>query len=735
MASNFNLPNEFYCPITFELMKDPVIGPDGQTYERYAIEEWLKTNNTSPLTKKAMHSTSLIPNYALRNAIEAFTKLGSFPTKREIAPPTSTSLDFSKDKINLSYNSKLLSNGNVLVNLSLNPPAYPTCANRKPTVFVAVIDVSGSMQSPVSVDNGDSKESHGFSRLDLVKHSFKTIINCMNDNDHFAIITFSDKAKLLLDLTKMTSVGKTSSSVVVDNMCVEGMTNIWDGLKLSLDLVKSINTKNTNVVISLLTDGVPNVNPPRGIMETLKKTITDNSLDVSISTFGFGYELDSKLLADIATVGNGIYGYIPDCTFVGTIFVNYMSNILSSMSIINKLDIKPEDGVTIVNENIYNKNIGPIQYGQKRDIILELKLSKNVSKLLDTVLTYDNDQVAELSITEKSNGSEHELMVQYNRYNFICSILKAIQLFNLNQRLSESIDCIQEFYKELAVSSVSNDGRMVALMKDIKSIDENEGQIGKSFSRQDWYDKWGKHYVPSVCKAHLFQQCLNFKDPSMQVFGGKLFSEIQETANDIFCSLPSPKPSCKTQSYLASTMNTVPTNMSYYYNSNSGCFDGNGIVQLADGCTKLVKELTKNDLVMSSDGKVSKIKCVVRTPVNKNIHLVSINNILITPWHPVKHNDNWIFPLDISKPQATYIDYVYNFVFENHYSMLVNGVECIGLGHEQQGPVLYHPYYGTQCVIQDLMQLDGWDNGFIELDGYTLERDNHGYVSKLLKNF
>lgn len=28
------IPNEFICPITQEIMKDPVIGTDGQTYEK-----------------------------------------------------------------------------------------------------------------------------------------------------------------------------------------------------------------------------------------------------------------------------------------------------------------------------------------------------------------------------------------------------------------------------------------------------------------------------------------------------------------------------------------------------------------------------------------------------------------------------------------------------------------------------------------------------------------------------
>jgi len=39
----------FLCPITHELMTDPVIDPDGNSYERSAIENWLKENSTSPI--------------------------------------------------------------------------------------------------------------------------------------------------------------------------------------------------------------------------------------------------------------------------------------------------------------------------------------------------------------------------------------------------------------------------------------------------------------------------------------------------------------------------------------------------------------------------------------------------------------------------------------------------------------------------------------------------------------
>ena len=39
------LPEELTCPLTFELMVDPVVTADGQTYKRWAIEEWLATRD------------------------------------------------------------------------------------------------------------------------------------------------------------------------------------------------------------------------------------------------------------------------------------------------------------------------------------------------------------------------------------------------------------------------------------------------------------------------------------------------------------------------------------------------------------------------------------------------------------------------------------------------------------------------------------------------------------------
>jgi len=62
-------PNSYLCPITCELMMDPVIASDGFSYERIAIERWFSSNRNSPLTLLRLDSIDLLSNHGLKGAI------------------------------------------------------------------------------------------------------------------------------------------------------------------------------------------------------------------------------------------------------------------------------------------------------------------------------------------------------------------------------------------------------------------------------------------------------------------------------------------------------------------------------------------------------------------------------------------------------------------------------------------------------------------------------------------
>ena len=62
-------PTDFICPITTEIMSDPVMAADGHAYERSAIERWLATKSTSPMTGEELGNTGLFPSHILRRMI------------------------------------------------------------------------------------------------------------------------------------------------------------------------------------------------------------------------------------------------------------------------------------------------------------------------------------------------------------------------------------------------------------------------------------------------------------------------------------------------------------------------------------------------------------------------------------------------------------------------------------------------------------------------------------------
>ncbi|XP_045798460.1 U-box domain-containing protein 15-like [Trifolium pratense] len=78
-STSLVIPHEFLCPITLEIMTDPVIVASGQTYERESIEKWFKSNHkTCPKTRQPLEHLQLAPNCALKNLIVEWCENNNF---------------------------------------------------------------------------------------------------------------------------------------------------------------------------------------------------------------------------------------------------------------------------------------------------------------------------------------------------------------------------------------------------------------------------------------------------------------------------------------------------------------------------------------------------------------------------------------------------------------------------------------------------------------------------------
>ncbi|KAF2284563.1 hypothetical protein GH714_027094 [Hevea brasiliensis] len=75
LRQTLSCPDEFKCPLSKELMRDPVILATGQTYDRPFIQKWLKSGNrTCPLTQQVLSHTFLTPNHLVREMISQWCK-------------------------------------------------------------------------------------------------------------------------------------------------------------------------------------------------------------------------------------------------------------------------------------------------------------------------------------------------------------------------------------------------------------------------------------------------------------------------------------------------------------------------------------------------------------------------------------------------------------------------------------------------------------------------------------
>jgi len=688
------IPDEFICPITLCIMKDPVIMPDGQTYEREAIANHLKASPLSPITRKPLNMKDATPNYALKNMIEKFLNGGKIPEKKE-----EMAQEINKDqktKIKL-FKAEVIDdpkdNKNVFVNISLESEKVKS---RKPLVLISMIDVSGSMSISSSQDMKGG-EDVGISRLGLVKHSLKTVASILSKDDRMSLITFDNEAELCLEPTNMNETGKNIIFDTIQEMDADGCTNIWDALRLGI--LEAQKYREYNTCLLLFTDGEPNINPPMGIIPTLRESMSSiKDVNFTISTFAFGYDVDSELMEEIAQIGNGIYGYCPDCTMVGTIFTNFMANILTTVEPIVRINVK--------NKYLQNKfEIGGLYSGISRH--LGFSLNKADFKNTEISLFFGSekkDTIKNINYTEKNSS----ILDQYYRNKLINLINNNLNEEEYDKKEKE----VKELYNE--INNIENKTEfMKNLLIDLIHEDPNHGQVEKAF-KKEYYDKWGLNYLLSFLRFHILEQCGNFKDQSLKQYGSNEFEEIRKKGNKIFVNLPPPENDCGGEDIDSDQFDDV------FYNACGGCFNGDAIVELKNG-KKKVKNLRKGDVL--SNGAI--VECLVENKINKKENVVNINNVYFSLYHPIELNGEWVFPCEHFKVTRKFIDCWYNLVLKNKHEVVLNGVKAITLGHKRTEGVLKHPYFGTDKVIKALMKYDTYKSGFISTSNLKVHRTNN----------
>jgi len=410
-------------------------------------------------------------------------------------------------------------------------------------------------------------------------YSVLTIIENLNEHDSLSIVQFESKSTVAFPHQKMTEANKTEAKRILNTFRASGGTNMWEGIKKGLEtLQSSVGISGQNATLLFLTDGEPSdSNHVKNIQDYKDK----NALNCTINTFGFGYSLNSVLLKDLAHEGNGTFAFIPDSSLVGTVFVNALTNILCAATVNATLSIEHQGDAKIecflgghkANNTSWGSTvqIGALQFGQTKDYVIKIS-GKIESPYLRATLKYRDPKYGQEVVVEADGidrlSDDPQTEIQILRSKFLDSCGQALVLTDLDQ----SRKVLNELIKEIECSTVAQDSFVVDLLQDLT------GQITEAFSKKEWFQKWGRHFLPSIIDAHKEQQCNNFKDFGVQHYGGELFKELRDKIDEVFITLPPPKPTQTKSSYsshsssssYSSPSYSAPQSMNVYYNQGGG---------------------------------------------------------------------------------------------------------------------------------------------------------------------
>ena len=737
------------CPITQDIMTDPVQGNDGQTYERSAIKHWLNEKGISPQTRAPMSVNDLKVNASIRFLCDKYHS-GSFGINPSSKKQSSVSIS------NIKIDHKVFKNNEnqIMLNFSINEESFPKDLEfgHLSQDIVLVIDRSGSMQSQVEAkDSTGSNIEAGFSIQDIVNHSAKTVAKTLDKNSRLAVIVFDNNVDILFNLIMMTEINKSTALAKIDTIKPRGQTNIWGAIETAIKILDDREDKSRNGAIIMLTDGQPNVSPARGEIETLKRVRKTKNFTTPIYTFGFGYNLKPELLYDMAKYANGGNGHIPDGNLIATVFCNFIGTILCTVALNVQLHIIEKKAITkdilmgdyamqkdeTTGELIYD--IGTIQNQQTRNIVLNTELKDYFSYYYTYKIGGQSYKSEEYDINNsyiESLSFNNDVNIHINRYNVVDGIRKMLN-FNRCVLNDKAMNIFYQLEKLLKTSE-NNDILTRGLIKNLIGDGSNDGQIKLAVSNMVFFKRWGEFYLDQLSRSLNQQIKPNFKDESC-LFGGVIFENIVDKASDIFDTMPPPTPSFGLikSSYSGQRYNTSPqVSMSAFNDMGGGCFHNNCKITMADGIKIPIKKIKKGDNILSIDENnnlvtanvVTVVETLITTKLREMVHLE--NGLIITPWHPIKVNNEWVFPINITSPTITTCISMITLVLDKYHVGFINEMPCIMLGHNFKESILEHAYYGTSNVIEDLKKNYGYDIGHVVLKDSDLQFIKENNVTK-----
>jgi Ca-activated chloride channel family protein len=219
----------------------------------------------------------------------------------------------------------------------------------EPQVIYCLIDIVSTKAEKVAPDLPlnislvlDNSTSMNGTRLDMLKISTREIIQELGQEDLISVISFNDRAKILIPSQTQPSTSQVESSI--GGLIAEGGTEIFQGLEAGYDEIKKNSFFDYVNHILLITDGHTYGDEDNCV--ALAKTASN--ADIGISGLGIGIEWNDEFIDKLCALTGGHSMYVQDPSEVKDFLKRSIASLKDAYSKHITLNLQPAPGVTLL---------------------------------------------------------------------------------------------------------------------------------------------------------------------------------------------------------------------------------------------------------------------------------------------------------------------------------------------------------------------------------------------------
>jgi len=241
-------------------------------------------------------------------------------------------------------------------------PGIASAGERLPVDLSIVIDKSTSMKG---------------ARLASVKAAAREILEQLNDDDFLTIVSFNDRAELLI--SDQVGTNRTRAKRAINGLRAEGGTELLKGLRTGLGALGGYRGRDVVSHLILLTDGRTYGDDDECVAAAAEAA----DKDIGITAMGIGEDWNDDLLEEMAALSGGTSAYVSSPGQVRALLHGMIRKLSSVFATEMILSVRAAPGVSL--ESVFQTSpsleplhlsdgvtrLGPLEVDAPRRILIE----------------------------------------------------------------------------------------------------------------------------------------------------------------------------------------------------------------------------------------------------------------------------------------------------------------------------------------------------------------------------